>query len=108
MVKKNWIGESRQDLFQLHQPEKKHIYTVSEITRQIKEILENRFPEVWVEGEISNFKLHTSGHIYFTLKDEQSQLKAVMWRDSVQGLKFELKDGLQVLLLGRISVFDRQ
>jgi exodeoxyribonuclease VII large subunit len=82
------------------------IYTVSEITRLVKLEVENAFPLVWVEGEISNFRSYPSGHIYFTLKDEQCQLQAVMWRSNVRLLKFELKDGLNVVCRGRMSVYE--
>lgn len=62
---------------------------------------------VWVRGEISNFKWHTSGHIYFTLKDEASQLKCVMFRSAAQRLRFRPDNGMQVLVGGNISVFER-
>ena len=82
------------------------IYTVSEITRLVKLEVENAFPLVWIEGEISNLRSYPSGHIYFTLKDEQCQLQAVMWRSNVRLLKFELKDGLKVICRGRVSVYE--
>ena len=82
------------------------IYTVSEITRLVKLEVENAFPVLWVEGEISNFRSYPSGHIYFTLKDEQCQLQAVMWRSHVRLLKFELKDGLKVVCRGKVSVYE--
>ena len=84
------------------------IYKVSEITREIRSLLESQFPVVWIEGEISNFKHHTSGHIYFTLKDEAAQINAVFFAKANQFLKFELKDGLQVICIGRISVYDQR
>ena len=62
---------------------------------------------VWVRGEISNFKWHTSGHIYFTLKDEASQIKCVMFRSAAQRLRFRPDNGMQVLVGGNISVFER-
>jgi len=82
------------------------IYTVSEITRLVKLEVENAFPILWVEGEISNFRSYPSGHIYFTLKDEQCQLQAVMWRSHVRMLKFDLKDGLKVVCRGKVSVYE--
>lgn len=85
-------------------PEK--IYTVSEITRLIKLELENAFPALWVEGEISNFRKAASGHLYFTLKDEQSQLAAVMWRSDARQIRFDIKDGLKVICRGRLSVYE--
>jgi exodeoxyribonuclease VII large subunit len=82
------------------------VYTVSEITRLVKLEIENAFPVLWVEGEISNFSRPPSGHIYFTLKDEQCQLQAVMWRSHVRLLKFDLKDGLKVVCRGKVSVYE--
>jgi len=82
------------------------VYTVSEITRLVKLEVENAFPVLWVEGEISNCRSYPSGHIYFTLKDEQCQLQAVMWRSNARLLKFELKDGLKVVCRGKISIYE--
>ncbi len=81
------------------------IYTVSELTREIKEILEEEFPFIWVEGEISNFRVPPSGHFYFTLKDASSQLRSVFFRSGQGSLTFVPEDGLQVLCLGRVSVY---
>ncbi len=81
------------------------IQTVSELTRRIKELLEVGFPRVWVEGEISNFKRASSGHVYLVLKDEHAQLSAVLWRQTAARLKFELHDGLHVIAFGRIRVY---
>ena len=85
--------------------EEKRIYTVSELTDDIKILLENTFPEVWVEGEISNFSQSQSGHIYFSLKDSKSNLRCVFFRGVNHGLKFALKDGLQCIAFGRINVY---
>ena len=82
------------------------IYQVSELTREIRLLLESHFPTVCVEGEISNFKHHSSGHMYLTLKDSQAQIGAVFFANRNQFLKFELKDGLRVIAIGRISVYD--
>jgi len=82
------------------------IYTVSEITRLIKQELERAFPSIWVEGEISNFYRHRSGHLYFTLKDEASQLRTVMFRSGAQQVPFEMKDGLQVVCRGHLNVYE--
>ncbi len=81
------------------------IYSVSEITREIKVLLEGRFPGVWVDGEISNVRRPGSGHIYFTLKDESSQLQAVIYRSQASRVGFELEDGLQVVAFGDLSVY---
>ncbi|MCK4591535.1 MAG: exodeoxyribonuclease VII large subunit [Candidatus Latescibacteria bacterium] len=81
--------------------------TVSEITRQIKELLETNLPTLWVQGEISNFTRHSSGHLYFTLKDEYSQLRCVMWRERSQRLFFTPQHGMKVLAQGDITVYER-
>ncbi len=80
-------------------------YTVSELTQNIRFLLEENFSNVWVEGEVSNFKFHTSGHMYFSLKDENTQIQCVMFRTDNQKLSFELKEGLSVLCFGRVSVY---
>jgi exodeoxyribonuclease VII large subunit len=83
----------------------KNVITITELTRQIKYSLETNFPRLWAEGEISNFKHHTSGHLYFTLKDEGAQLSAVMWRSRVANLAFQPQDGMKVLVRGSITVY---
>jgi exodeoxyribonuclease VII large subunit len=87
-------------------PEK--IYTVSEITHQIKLQLEKTFPVLWIEGEIADFTKAHSGHLYFTLKDERSALNCVMWRSSALRVPFELESGLQVICKGQISVYEQR
>jgi exodeoxyribonuclease VII large subunit len=82
-----------------------HIYTISEITQVIKAALTTAFPQVWVVGEISNCHRHPSGHIYLTLKDAGSALSAVIWKSQADRLKFELRDGLQVVCRGRVDVY---
>ncbi|MCC7201453.1 MAG: exodeoxyribonuclease VII large subunit [Nitrospirae bacterium] len=84
----------------------RQILTVSELTSVIKSTLEGNFTDVWVEGEIYNFRVPSSGHIYFTLKDNTSQIKAVLFRSSGRMLKFVPKDGLHVLCRGRITVYE--
>jgi exodeoxyribonuclease VII large subunit len=81
------------------------VLSVSEVTRQIKGLLEGRFLRVAVTGEISNFKRQGSGHLYFTLKDADACLPCVMWRREAARIPFELKDGLQILCHGRIEVY---
>jgi len=83
-----------------------HILTVTQLTRRIKDLLEGAFPDVWVEGEISNLTAPQSGHIYFTLKDEQSQVRAVLFRSSQRHLKFTLEHGMQVICRGRLGVYE--
>lgn len=82
------------------------LLTVSALTRQIRSILEQNFPSLWVEGEISNLRCPSSGHQYFTLKDQSSQIRAVLFRSQVERLKFALQDGLEVFVLGRLSVYE--
>jgi exodeoxyribonuclease VII large subunit len=83
-----------------------NILSVSEITRKIKSVLENGFSNVLIRGEISNFKLHSSGHAYFTLKDETSQISAVMWRNRVQQMLFKPSDGMKIVARGNITVYE--
>lgn len=84
------------------------VYTVSELTKDIRLRLETRYEKVWVEGEISNLSRPISGHIYFTLKDANAQIGAVIFKGSSSILKFELKDGLRVLTSGGITVYEKQ
>ena len=84
----------------------KQIYTVSQLTRIIKSLLEEKFSMVWISGEISNLRIPTSGHAYFSLKDEKAQITAVMFRGQLRHLPFELEDGLALIGLGRISVYE--
>lgn len=86
---------------------KRQVLTVSELTRDIKLILDNSFPEVWVSGEVSNLSKPSSGHIYFTLKDPLSQIRAVFFKNENIFSKFELKDGMEVLLFGRVGVYEK-
>jgi exodeoxyribonuclease VII large subunit len=79
--------------------------SVSDLTEQIKEVLELEFPAVAVFGEISNFARAGSGHCYFSLSDERAQLKAVMWRSTAQRVPFELHDGLEVICHGSIDLY---
>src|SRR5712691_5887562 len=79
--------------------------TVSELTKSVRGALEARFASVWVEGEISNFKAHSSGHWYFTIKDEGAQLRAKCFRSSNTRIRFRPQDGLHVRARGRLSVY---
>jgi len=83
-----------------------HILTVTQLTAQIKTYLEGTFPDIWVEGEISNLSIPQSGHAYFTLKDDQSQIRVVLFRSSQRFLKFTLQHGIQVICRGRVSVYE--
>ncbi|MFH1259349.1 MAG: exodeoxyribonuclease VII large subunit [Elusimicrobiota bacterium] len=88
--------------------QKQKIYTVSELNNQVKDLLEGSFPAVWVEGEISNFRRYPSGHLYFSLKDEQSQVSVVMFRAAAELLKFNIAEGLKVVVLGRVTCFTKR
>ncbi len=83
------------------------IYTVSHLTREIKLVLQQGFTNLWVEGEISNFKRHDSGHIYFSLKDREAQISCVMWRGRNQNLLFQPQDGMKVLVLADLTVYEK-
>ena len=82
------------------------VYQVSQLTRDIKAIMEAAFDSIWVEGEISNFRTVASGHSYFVLKDAKSQVRCVLFKGHRAGIKFQPEDGDQVLLFGRITVYD--
>ena len=82
------------------------VYTVSELTREVRASLEAKFPAVWVTGEGSNLRSPGSGHLYFTLKDASAQLRAVIWRGVASRLKFRLEDGMQVVAFGNITVYE--
>src|SRR5881409_429086 len=84
------------------------VFTVSELTRSIRGTLETKFSAVWVQGEISNYKLHPSGHQYFTLKDQRAQIACVIWRDTIAPPREPLVDGTQVQVYGTVTVFEAQ
>lgn len=86
----------------------KRILTVSQLTGLIRGVLEENFQQVWVEGEASNLAMPGSGHLYFTLKDAGAQLRCVMFRASARALRFQPKDGLGLIVRGRLSVYDQR
>ena len=90
------------DLFQ----QTSKVLTVAELTRSIRGALETKFRAVWVQGEISNYKLHPSGHQYFTLKDQRAQIACVIWRDTIAPPRQPLVDGSQVQVYGTVTVFE--
>jgi len=83
------------------------IYSISELTKEIKAILEDSFLKVWVEGEISNYTHHSSGHRYFTLKDQNAQIRCVMWKWIGKHLFFEPQDGIKVKASGQVTVYEK-
>ena len=84
------------------------VFTVSELTEKLRALLEERFPIIWVEGEISNFKVYGSGHAYFTLKDANAQMRAVLFRNRARRIRFEPGDGLHVLAMGSVEVYPQR
>ena len=82
------------------------VYTVTQLTTRIRATMENAFPEVWVEGEVSNLRIPSSGHVYFSLNDQESQIRAVLFRRMAAALPFHVENGLTVLGKGRISVYE--
>jgi exodeoxyribonuclease VII large subunit len=84
----------------------RRVLTVTELTIRVRDLLESQFFEVWVEGELSNCKIWNTGHLYFTLKDQSSQLRGFMFRSSLRYLKFKPTDGLKVVARGKLSVYE--
>jgi exodeoxyribonuclease VII large subunit len=95
---------SQASLFNL-MPERR-VWKVSELNARIGELLEGTLPDIWLEGEVSNYRPAQSGHLYFTLKDAQSQIRCVCFRDQARGLKFRPQDGLSVTVRGALSVYE--
>ncbi len=79
--------------------------SISQLNWYIKNLIENSLPKVWAEGEVSDLSRPSSGHLYFTLKDDRSQIRAVVWRSTAQRVPFELKDGLSVICCGAVEVY---
>ena len=86
-------------------PDRK-VWTVSQLTARIRDLLEAEFDDVWIAGEISNTHASQAGHIYFTLKDEKSQIRCACFRDKLRGIKFRPEDGLNVTVRGSISIYE--
>lgn len=84
------------------------IISVSQLTALVRDILEENFEHLWVEGEVSNLALPSSGHIYFTLKDSGATIRCVMFKSSVRALKFRLNDGMKILLRAKMTVYDQR
>ncbi|HWR14293.1 MAG TPA: exodeoxyribonuclease VII large subunit [Terriglobales bacterium] len=86
----------------------RRIFTVRDLVSAIRTQLEREYTDVWVEGEISNYRSAESGHLYFTLKDDASQLRVVIWRTQARLLRFKPENGLQVIARGRVTVYDQR
>ena len=95
-----------EDSQSVQQTPERQVFTVTELTTAIRVILESKYPEVWVEGEISNCRLWKTGHLYFTLKDGNTQIRAVMFRSALRYLRFKPEDGLHIVARGRVSVYE--
>lgn len=94
------------DLSLIPNASESRVFSVEELNRQIRQLIEGELPLVWVQGELSNFKAHTSGHFYFSLKDSKSQISAVMFRGYNSKLKFRPADGMEVVVRGRVTVYE--
>ena len=87
-------------------PAERRTWTVRDLVAAVRTNLEREYGDVWVEGEISNFRAHDSGHLYFTLKDRNAQIRVVMFRSSARLLRFRPEDGLQVVVRGRVTIYE--
>lgn len=100
------LDDQPQDFTQEVPSAEPRVFSVSEINQGIRQTLEGKYALIWLKGEISNFKAHTSGHHYFSLKDKKSQISAVMFRGFNTRLKFKPQDGQEVLVRGRVTVYE--
>lgn len=96
-------GDEKQEV----EADRPHVYSVAEITREIKILLEDGFPQVTVEGEISNLTRHSSGHRYFTLKDDHAQIRCVMWRSDAERVAVTMEQGSKVVVKARLAVYEK-
>jgi exodeoxyribonuclease VII large subunit len=86
----------------------RRILTVSELTRMVKGLLESSYPDIWISGEVSNYTKASSGHMYFTLKDERSVIRTVLFKGHQKGIRFEIENGLKLIVHGSLSVFEKR
>jgi exodeoxyribonuclease VII large subunit len=87
-------------------PLERRIWTVRDLVSTVRTHIEREYGDVWVEGEISNFRAHDSGHLYFTVKDQTAQIRAVMFRSSARLLRFRPDNGMQIVLRGRVTIYE--
>src|SRR5438132_13933305 len=87
-------------------PAERRVWTVRDLVVAVRTHIEREYSDIWVEGEISNFRAHDSGHLYFTLTDKDSQIRAVMFRSQARLLRFRPEDGMQIILRGRVTVYE--
>ena len=92
----------------LNTPEENPVVSVSALVRQMKFLLESQFPYLWVEGEVTNLRIPSSGHAYFSLKDENAEIPAVMFRSSHAQLAFDLNNGDRIQCAGKITLYEAQ
>ncbi len=84
------------------------IFTVTQLNNSIKNLIENNFEFIEVSGEVSQLTKHSSGHIYFTLKDEESIISVICWRSTVPSLKINIEEGIKILVKGRVTTYSKQ
>jgi exodeoxyribonuclease VII large subunit len=89
-------------------PFERRIWTVRDLVAAVRTHIEREYGDTWVEGEISNFRAHDSGHLYFTLKDKDAQLRAVMFRSQARLLRFRPENGMQVVVRGRVTIYEER
>ncbi|HEV2732345.1 MAG TPA: exodeoxyribonuclease VII large subunit [Terriglobales bacterium] len=87
-------------------PFERRIWTVRDLVSTVRTHIEREYGDIWVEGEISNFRAHESGHLYFTLKDQNAQIRTVMFRSSARLLRFRPENGMQIVLRGRVTIYE--
>src|SRR5437660_12655635 len=92
--------------YRLPTSSRRAVFTVTELTVRVRDLLETEFVEVWVEGELSNCRFWNTGHLYFTLKDSTAQIRGVIFRSALRYLKFKPADGLRIVARGRLSVYE--
>src|SRR5580704_11103510 len=87
-------------------PPDRRVWSVRDLVTAVRTSLEREYGDTWVEGEISNFRAHDSGHLYFTLKDQSTQIRIVMFRSQAKLLRFRPADGMQVVVRGRVTIYE--
>ncbi len=87
-------------------PFDRRVWTVGTLISTVRTHIEREYSDIWVEGEISNFRAHDSGHLYFTLKDQNAQIRAVMFRSQARLLRFRPENGMHVVLRGRVTIYE--
>ncbi len=88
--------------------EQRHIWSVSALNREIRKLLEEEIGYIWLSGEISNWRVAPSGHAYFTLKDADSEITSAMFRGYLQNVKFQPENGMEVLVFGQVTVYEKR